>query len=55
MKTHTKKQTYSYKNVTIEDENGTDTFRIRKSVFLAQLASHLRHISTTVVPVKVLA
>ena len=55
MKTHTKTKASSYQNIVIEDESGTDTLRVRKDLFFATLASHLRQISATAVPVKAFA
>jgi hypothetical protein len=52
MKTYTKTKSNSFQHVTIEDESGLETFAVRKNLFFAQLASHLRQISTTVTPVK---
>lgn len=55
MKTYTKTKTSSYQNVVIEDESGLETFSVKKNLFFAQLASHLRQISATVIPAKTFA
>jgi hypothetical protein len=44
MKTYSKIKTIAYQNITIQDENGIDTFKVRKDAFLSLFASHLRQI-----------
>lgn len=52
MKTYSKIKTTTYKNVTIQDETGMDTIKVRKDAFMSLFASHLRQIEADRMPVK---
>ena len=47
--------TDAYVNVMIEDESGFDTFKIKKALYFATLAEHLRQISARLAPIKIVA
>ena len=52
MKTYSKIKTNDYKNVTIQDEAGMDTIKVRKDAFMSLFASRLRQIDADRAAVK---